>query len=56
MACKNNKKNKRRVAFYEISKFNYEMREKLAKGQLLPKETLIEEKVKYSPGNVWTEV
>jgi len=30
MACKNNKKNKRRAAFYGISKFDYEVRERLA--------------------------
>ncbi len=32
MAHKNNKRNRRRVAFYEINKFDYEMREKLAEG------------------------
>ncbi len=46
MACKNNKKNRRRAAFYEISKFDYESRKKLVKGQLLPKETYIDEKAK----------
>ena len=53
MACKNNKKNKRRAAFYGISKFNYEVRENLAKGQLPSKEILTEEnkKVESSPGN-----
>ncbi len=44
MACKNNKKNRRRAAFYEISKFDYEAREKLAEGQPLPKETPTEKK------------
>ena len=29
MARKNNKRNRRRVAFYRISKFNYKAREKL---------------------------
>ncbi len=33
MARKNNKKNRRRVAFYGISKFDYNAREKLAEGQ-----------------------
>ncbi len=57
MAYKNNKKNKRKVVFYRISKFDYETREKLAEEQPPPKETLIEEKaVEYSPGNAWTEV
>ncbi len=58
MAHKNNKKNKRRAAFYKISKFDYEARKNLAKVQLSPKETSTEEnkKVKSSPGNAWTEV
>ena len=57
MACKNNKRNRKRAAFYGINKFNYEAREKLTEGQPLPKETLIEEKVvKHSLENVWTEV
>ncbi len=57
MTCKNNKKNRRRAAFYGISKFDYKVREKLVEGQPLPKETPIEEKVvKYSPENSWTEV
>ncbi len=53
MACKNNKKNRKRVAFYRINKFDYKARKNLAKGQLLPKETPIEEdkKVEFSPGN-----
>ena len=57
MACKNNKKNKRKVAFYEINKFDYEVREKLARGQPPLKETLTEEEkiVEYSPGNAQTE-
>jgi len=32
MARKNNKKNRKRAAFYGISKFNYEVREKLTEG------------------------
>ena len=52
-----NKKNRRRIAFYEISKFNYKAREKLAKEQPLPKETLTEEKVvEHSLGNAWINV
>ncbi len=45
MACKNNKKNRRRVAFYGINLFDYKAKEKLAAGQLLPKEILKEETV-----------
>ncbi len=57
MACKNNKKNKRRAAFYRISKFDYKAREKLVKGQLSPKETPVEETVvEYSSENAQTEV
>ncbi len=57
MACKNNKKNRRRAAFYGISKFDYEVRKKLAKGQPLSKEILTEEKtVEYSSGNAWTKI
>ncbi len=57
MACKNNKKNRRRVVFYEISKFDYETREKLVKGQPLPKKISQEKEkvVEYSSGNAWTE-
>ena len=57
MACKNNKKNRKRAAFYGINKFDYEVRENLVKGQPSPKETPIEEekKVESSPGNAWTE-
>ncbi len=52
MACKNNKKNRRRVAFYEISKFDYEAKEKLAKRQPSLKEIFTEEiVVEDSPGN-----
>jgi len=46
MICKNNKRNRRRAAYYHINKFNYEAREKLAEGQLPPKETYSNEKVK----------
>ncbi len=53
----NNKRNRRRVAFYGISKFNYEARKKLAEGQLPPKETQEKEKVvEHSSENTWTEV
>ncbi len=45
MACKNNRKNRRRAAFYEINKFDYKTREKLAEGQPSLKETLEEERV-----------
>ncbi len=57
MTCKNNKKNRRRAAFYEINKFDYEARENLTKGHLLPKEILLEKdkEVKSNPENKWTE-
>ncbi len=57
MAHKNNKRNRRRVAFYGINKFDYEMRENLAKGHSLPEETPMEKdkEVESSPGNEWTE-
>ncbi len=56
MVRKNNKKNRKKAAFYRINKFNYEARENLTKECPSPKETPIEEKaVKRSPGNVWTE-
>ena len=52
MARKNNRRNCRRVAFYEINPFDYEAKEKLAVGQLLPKEILKEELIiKPSPEN-----
>ncbi len=53
MAYKNNKKNRRRVAFYGINKFDYEARENLAKGQLSPKETPTgkDKEVKPNPEN-----
>ncbi len=56
MACKNNKRNRRRVAFYRISKFDYEVREKLAEGQPLSQEISQKKVVEYSPGNAWTEI
>ncbi len=58
MARKNNKKNRRRAAFYEINPFDYEAREKLAAGQPPPPEEMLkkeEDEVKPSPGNKWTE-
>jgi len=58
MARKNNKKNCRRAAYYHINKFDYEAREKLAEGQLLPKETYTDEKVKVvelRPDYIWNE-
>ena len=53
MACKNNKKNRRRAAFYEINLFDYETSEKLAAGQPPPEETPKKEEtiVKYSLEN-----
>ena len=57
MARKNNKRNRRRAAFYGINPFDYEAREKLAAGQSPPEETPKKEEdvVKPSPGNEWTE-
>ncbi len=57
MARKNNKKNKRRAAFYGINKFDYEVREKLAKEQLPPVEAPTEKdkEVESSSGNERTE-
>ena len=57
MARKNNKRNRRRAAFYGINLFDYKAREKLAAGQPPVEETLKkEEVVKPSPVNEWTEV
>ena len=58
MARKNNKKNRRRAAFYGISKFDYETRENLTKGQPSPKETPTDKdkEVESSPENAWTEI
>ncbi len=57
MAQKNNKKNRRRAAFYGINKFDYEVRENLMKEYPPPEETLTEKdkEVEFSPGNEWTE-
>ncbi len=57
MARKNNKRNRRKAAFYGINRFDYEAREKLAAGQLPPEETPKKEEdvVKPSPENEWTE-
>ncbi len=57
MACKNNKRNRRRAAFYEINKFDYEARENLAKGHppLVEAPTEKEKEVEPSSGNEWTE-
>ena len=55
MARKNNKRNRRRAAFYGVNKFDYKTREKLAVGQLPPQETLEKTVTKPSPRNEWTE-
>ena len=58
MARKNNKRNRRRAAFYGINLFDYEAREKLVAGQPPPEETSKKEEevvVKPSPVNEWTE-
>ncbi len=57
MACKNNKKNRRRAAFYGINKFNYEVRENLTKGHLLSVEVPTEKDKEVEPSleNEWTE-
>ena len=58
MARKNNKRNRRRAAFYGINPFDYEAREKLAAGQPPPVEETPkkeEDVVKLSPANEWTE-
>ncbi len=46
MACKNNKQNHRRAAYYHINQFDYEIRKKLAKGQSISKETYSSKKAK----------
>ncbi len=53
MARKNNKKNKRRAAFYRINKFDYETRENLVKGHPPPVKTPPEKdkEVEPSPRN-----
>ena len=56
MVQKNNKKNRRRAAFYAINPFDYKAKEKLAADQSPPKETPKEETVvKSNSGNEWTE-
>ena len=57
MARKNNKKNKRRAAFYRINKFDYETRENLVKGHPPPVKTPPEKdkEVESSSENEWTE-
>ncbi len=58
MTRKNNKRNRRRAAYYHINKFDYEAREKLAEGQLPPKETYSNEKAKVvelRPDYTWNE-
>ena len=48
----NNKRNRRRAAFYEINPFDYKTREKLTAGQLSPQEIPKKETVvKPSPEN-----
>ena len=44
MAHKNNKKNRRKVAFYRINKFDYKVKEKLAEEQPLSKEIYTDKK------------
>ncbi len=53
MACKNNKKNRRRAAFYGINKFDYEVRKNLVKGRLPPEKTPTEKdkEAEPNPGN-----
>ena len=57
MACKNNKKNRRRAIFYRINKFDYEAKENLAKGYPPPVEAPTEKdkEVEPSPRNEWIE-
>ena len=59
MARKNNKRNRRRAAFYGINKFDYEVRENLMKGHPSPEENPTEKdkdkKVESNLGNEWTE-
>ncbi len=53
MARKNNKRNRRRVAFYGINKFDYKARENLAKGNQPLEQTPTEKnkEVESIPGN-----
>ena len=57
MACKNNKKNRRRAAFYGINKFDYEAKENLMKGYPPSKENPYRKnkEVQPSPRNEGTE-
>ncbi len=57
MARKNNKKNRRRAAFYGINKFNYEARENLVKRHSLLVEAFTgkDKEVKFNSENEWTE-
>ncbi len=57
MARKNNKRNRRKAAFYGINKFDYEARENLTKEHTPLAETPIEKEkeVEPSPGNKWTK-
>ncbi len=58
MARKNNHRNCRRAAYYYINKFDYEAREKLAEGQLSPKEMYSDKKAKVvelRPDYTWNE-
>ena len=57
MARKNNKRNRRRSAFYRINKFDYKARKNLAKGHSPPVEAPTEKdkKVESSPGNEWAK-
>ena len=58
MAYKNNKKNRRRAAFYGINKFDYEARENLTKGYppIVEAPTEKDKEIESSPENAWTEV
>ncbi len=53
MAHKNNKRNRRRAAFYGINKFDYEVKENLAKGHppSVKAPTEKDKEVEPSPGN-----
>ncbi len=46
MARKNNRRNRRRAAYYHINQFDYKAREKLAEGQSSSKEMYSSEKAK----------
>ena len=57
MARKNNKKNRKRAAFYRINKFDYEARKNLTKGRppLVEAPTEKKKEIEPSSGNEWTE-